>query len=343
MRTAFFLTLLLLAGVTYAAGPGDEGNVTTPSAPGCSVKASCSANEVCWFSLSNQSDAHVSDCTNDPYSYKLCCLNSYPATSRSSCNAGETSIVTYSSATGDAHLSDPFDPYSQSVCVAPQGSAVLNCAIKSASQQAANDQCEITLSSPTDAHASTCANPYTYGLYCGNGTVSAFAPHQFTASVSPSTTQNSIYIDGVGNFAPSQVQNANYEGSYALSYGGRDLVGVASFVPGQRDVIQTAKSTNAETVTLQQPVQNTRMFLIFTRADLDQVQAVLSDVVSPDDAKSTAFGYASDATNVQVGIAESSAIDIQGAATFLPGTQRVEIKKVDTVNDVQVISIKRTA
>jgi hypothetical protein len=339
MRYAF-LFVLLFAGLTYAAA-GDEGAIEA-KAPSCSIKTSCNATEACWFSLSNTSDAHVSDCTNDPYSYKLCCSEKYPATIKSACSTDEIDVLTYSTATGDAHVADPFDPYGQHVCILPQTNAVLQCSVKQAAEQAANEECELTLSSSIDAHVSTCSNPYDYGLYCRTNAVSAFAPHVFTTSLIPNTNQHSLYVESSGTVSASAINDSNYSASYAVLYNNRDIYGVASFDSGERDVIKTAKTASTEKISLQQPVQQNRMFLILTRADLDQVQQALNNINSPNDAPGVAIGYATaENMNVQVGIDTNAVVHIQGDEVFLPGTHRLEIKKVDSQNGVQIVSVKR--
>lgn len=115
---------------------------------GCAIRSgSCGGGEVCLFSLYRQVNSHVADCS--AYNYKACC-DFISAAVRTSCNAGETGILSMNKIS-NSHLElYGYFNYGNHVCV----NETLNCTLKTSCDS--EEACVASFYRDLNSHAADC-------------------------------------------------------------------------------------------------------------------------------------------------------------------------------------------
>lgn len=327
MRLAVFLffTLLLASpAVAYHTGTGF----------GCSVRSSCTADEVCLLSMSDTGNAHASDCS--AYDNKVCCNKFQSASVKSSCDSGEYGIMSISSTTGDAHIAEYYDPFAQQVCAGYTG--VVAC--QYATIQPNNYDCVLGMSSQTNAHVGTCEDISGGAIWCNIR--STFQAHTLLAKLSGTLTDK-VYIANVGDSDASQLSTQTYAAStrYLLGYRGNTIDGVV-LADGSLQRAFTEKSASDYRIGLEPSGQGGKLYLVFAKGDVEKVRQSAA-AASTTDSQQLFFGIGEvpSANTVNIGVQPSKYVDIQGSDVILPGIYEIVIRDVDTTADAEIIEVRK--
>ena len=123
----------------------------------CSVKESCSSNEIAIASLAKLNNSHAGGPAN--YTYKVCC-DFYSASIKESCSSDEGEVFSLYKLT-NSHIAKP-GYYSNKVCARFEG-APANCSIRESCYE--DETCVISLAKEYNAHAAAC-DYYPYKICC---------------------------------------------------------------------------------------------------------------------------------------------------------------------------------
>jgi len=161
--TALLLALALAFGVrwafnTSAAAPTAAGSLS------CSVKTSCTGDEVEVFRMSNTANAHAS-ASGSAYDYRVCCTE--VSGLGTDCTATPHDVVLTLSGTDNAHVASD-GSYGTEVCLSGGDDATVDCIYVDGGDCDPDYACLATISGSSNAHVADCdgTDDYTTKVCC---------------------------------------------------------------------------------------------------------------------------------------------------------------------------------
>ena len=166
-RATAFVTLLVALAVlvwftyTELAPGGSSAAPAATSSLTCSVKASCTGDEVEVFRMSNTANAHAGTPSGSTYGQRVCCTKL--AGFGTDCTATPHDVVLTLSGTDNAHVASD-DSYGTEVCLSGGDDATVDCTYVDGGDCPGDYACLATISGSTNAHVADCDGTDDYAI-----------------------------------------------------------------------------------------------------------------------------------------------------------------------------------
>ena len=332
---AFLITSLTIISIAHA-DPNFQ----------CALRSTnCQGTETCWFTQSAETDAHISDCSNDPYNYKMCCTLTQTVAMRSgSCPIGESQIISISQTIGDAHVANYLDPFTSNLCAQPVD-GVFDVLYQTTSPPTEQEYiCVTSLSQQADAHVSKCSDPYNLKLYVRsrravieNGTINV--------QLNVKDTDNKVAIQSQKDKTLSDLQDGQYAASYSISYGQGKAVGVVAANRRADNKIDASHVSGVQhSLKLTGPQDGNKIYLVFTLGDGSEIKErfdLVEDGTFEDQANPSFGRGLEDIFLVKIGSSYGNSIKINDSDVLQAGTYRIKIEKLgkNETTDANIVGV----